>query len=118
MRRCVWRMRPWHLYRTGESWQRSPAQARASIETNSGLVAVCFDAPVVELTTAFGLRGLERLGPDATTDAFDAAEALARLRSRGDLPVGEALLAQRALAGVGNVIKAEALFLCRQDPFQ
>ena len=108
----------WHLYRKGERWQRPERNARAAVETDGGLVAVCFDAPVVELTTAFGLRGLERLGPDATTDAFDGAEALRRLRSRGELPVGEALLAQRALAGVGNVIKAEALFLSRQDPFQ
>ena len=108
----------WHLYRTGESWQRSPAQARASIETDSGLVAVCFNAPVVELTTGFGLRGLERLGPDATTDAFDAEEAVRRLRARGDSTIGEELLVQRALAGAGNVIKAEALFLCGLDPFQ
>jgi endonuclease VIII len=108
----------WHLYRKGERWRRPERNARAAVETDGGLVAVCFDAPVVELTTAFGLRGLDRLGPDATTDGFDAAEALRRLRARGEMPVGEALLAQGALAGVGNVIKAEALFLCRQDPFQ
>lgn len=107
----------WHLYRAGEPWQRQERYARASIETDGGFVAVCFDAPLVELATAFGLRDLELLGPDATTDAFDAAEALRRLRTRGDLAIGEALLIQRAVAGVGNVIKAEALFLCGQDPF-
>jgi endonuclease VIII len=108
----------WHLYRAGEPWQRPERNARASIETDGGFVAVCFDAPTVELATSFGLRDLEGLGPDATTDAFDAAEALRRLRARGELAVGEALLVQRAVAGVGNVIKAEALFLCGQDPFQ
>src|SRR2546421_7708850 len=106
----------WHLYRKGERWRRPERNASAAVETDGGLIAVCFDAPVVELTTAFGLRGLDRLGPDATTDTFDAAEALRRLRARGELPVGEALLAQRALAGGGDGIKAEARFLSPQGP--
>jgi endonuclease VIII len=108
----------WHLYRSGEPWQRSERHARVAIETDGGVVAVCFDAPVVQLGTDFAMRDLERLGPDATTDAFNPAEAVRRLRSRRDLSVGEALLLQSAMAGVGNVIKAEALFLCGQDPFQ
>jgi endonuclease-8 len=108
----------WHLYRSGEPWRRSEQSARVAIETDSGFVAVCFDAPVVQLGSGFAMRDLEQLGPDATTDAFDAAEAVSRIRSRGDLAVGEALLQQRAVAGIGNVIKAEALFLSGQDPFQ
>src|SRR5205814_493324 len=76
------------------------------------------DARVVQLGTDFTMRDLEKLGPDATTDQFDAAEAARRLRSRPDLTIGEALLLQRAMAGVGNVIKAEALFVCGQDPFE
>jgi endonuclease-8 len=108
----------WHLYRAGERWRRPPNHARVAIETDSGFVAVCFDAPVVQLGTHFVMRDLEKLGPDATTDQFDAAEAARRLRSRPDLTIGEGLLLQRAMAGVGNVIKAEALFLCGQDPFQ
>ena len=93
-------------------------EARVTIETDGGFVAVCFDAPVVQLGSEFAMRDLERLGPDATSDEFDAREALRRIRARGDLTIGEALLVQRALAGIGNVIKAEALFLCGQDPFQ
>ena len=108
----------WHLYRSGERWRRPERSARAAIETDRGFVAVCFDAPLVELVTDFGLRDLGQLGPDATADSFDAAEAVRRVRGRGEMPIGEALLVQRALAGVGNVIKAEALFICRQDPFQ
>src|SRR5262245_64526510 len=38
----------WHRYRTGERWRRSPARAVAVIEVPDG-VAVCFDAPTVEL---------------------------------------------------------------------
>ena len=108
----------WHLYRSGESLRRPEHRARVAIETDSGFVAVCFGAPVVQLGTEFAMRDLEKLGPDGTTDEFDAAEAQRRIRARPELTMGEALLLQRAMAGVGNVIKAEALFLCHQDPFQ
>src|SRR5512141_17525 len=38
----------WHRYRPGEAWRRPAARARLVIEV-PGSVAVCFDAPVVEL---------------------------------------------------------------------
>src|SRR4029079_18358717 len=38
----------WHRYRPGERWRRPPARARLILEV-PGSVAVCFDAPVVEL---------------------------------------------------------------------
>ena len=38
----------WHRYRPGERWRRPPARARLVLEV-PGAVAVCFDAPVVEL---------------------------------------------------------------------
>ena len=38
----------WHRYRPGEAWRRPPARARLVLEV-PGAVAVCFDAPVVEL---------------------------------------------------------------------
>ncbi len=34
-----------------------------------------------------------------------------------DRPIGEALLDQRVIAGVGNIVKSEALWECRIDPF-
>jgi endonuclease VIII len=108
----------WHLYRSGESWRRPEQRARVAIETDGGFVAVCFDAPIVQLGTEFSMRDIARLGPDATTDAFDANEAVRRIRTRPELTIGEALLVQRAVAGIGNVIKAETLFLGGQDPFQ
>jgi endonuclease VIII len=110
----------WHLYRSGERWQRPERQARCAIETDGGFVAVCFNAPVVQLVTPFELRATDvaRLGPDATTDSFDAGEALRRMRERPEAMLCEALIAQRVLAGVGNVIKSEALFLRSLDPFR
>lgn len=111
----------WHRYRPGERWRRAPARARLILEV-PGTIAVCFDAPVVELfeTRTEPLHpALASLGPDVLADDFDAAEAVRRLRdpSRAGLSIGEALLDQRAQAGIGNVWKCEVLFAERQSPF-
>jgi endonuclease VIII len=111
----------WHRYRPGEPWSRPAGRAVLVLEVR-GAVAVCFDAPVVELLEMRAERfhpPLRDLGPDATADAFDRAEALRRLRdpSRGELTVAEALLDQRALAGIGNVYKSEVLHIEGVDPF-
>jgi endonuclease-8 len=114
----------WHRYRPGERWRRPPARARLVLEV-PGSVAVCFDAPVVELLErrteslhpALATLGPDLLAPDHGPDA--AAEALRRLRDAGRaaLAIGEALLDQRAVAGIGNVYKCETLFLGRVDPW-
>jgi endonuclease-8 len=111
----------WHRYRPGEPWRRAAARARLVLEV-PGAVAVCFDAPVVEL---FEQRAetlhpsLSQLGPDVVAPSFDAADALRRLRdpSRVATPIAEALLDQRALAGIGNIWKNETLWAERVDPF-
>jgi endonuclease VIII len=109
----------WHTYPTGARWRRAPARAVLVLEVE-GAVAVCFDAPVVELleVRAEALHApLGGLGPDAMADGFDAEAAVANLRARGSLPIAEALLDQRAMAGVGNVYKSEVLWIERVSPF-
>jgi endonuclease-8 len=111
----------WHRYRPGERWRRPPARARLVLEV-PGSIAVCFDAPTVELfeQRTEALHGaLSRLGPDLLHDPFDLDEAVRRLRdpSRASTTVAEALIDQRALAGVGNVYKSEVLFIERVSPF-
>src|SRR5215212_9300060 len=67
----------WHRYRPGERWRRSPARARLVLEV-PGAVAVCFDAPVVELfeTRAEALHPtLAGLGPDLLDPAWTASDA-------------------------------------------
>lgn len=111
----------WHRYRPGERWRRPPARARLVLEV-PGSVAVCFDAPVVEL---FEQRAehlhpsLSSLGPDLLASTVDLAEAHDRLRApeRADLEIAVALLDQRALAGIGNVYKNEVLWIERVSPF-
>lgn len=109
----------WHIYRPGEAWRKPARYAVAVIHTDA-FVAPCFSAPVVELLTARETarsRELSSLGPDAITEEFDAAEARARIRARGDLEISVALMDQHAMAGVGNVYKSEALFVRRVNPW-
>ncbi|HEX5148599.1 MAG TPA: DNA-formamidopyrimidine glycosylase family protein, partial [Candidatus Limnocylindrales bacterium] len=111
----------WHRYRPGERWRRPPARARLVIEV-PGVVAVCFDAPVVELLEQRAEAvhpALGGLGPDLLAPAFDRDDAVRRLRepARASANVAEALLDQRALAGIGNVYKSETLWLERVSPF-
>jgi endonuclease-8 len=99
--------------------RRVPASARAVVETADAF-AFCTLAPVVELLSAAELvrhPALARLGPDLLGPAFDPAAARRRLRARGDVPIGVALMDQTALAGIGNVYKSEVLFLCGVSPF-
>jgi endonuclease-8 len=111
----------WHRYRVGEQWWRDASRAVAVIEVPRG-IAVCFDAPTVELieTRALPLHpALRRLGPDLLADAFKPEDALQRLRAPAvaDVPIGDALLDQRLAAGVGNVFRSEICFIERVDPF-
>jgi endonuclease-8 len=109
----------WHRYRPGERWRRPRTQASAILETNES-IAVAFNTPVVELMTEAELhrsRSLSTLGPDLLAPSFDPDEALRRLRMGGEVELGNALLDQRAVAGIGNVYKSEVAFLEARDPW-
>ena len=109
----------WHRYRPGERWRLPARRASAVLETPEAVVAA-FDTPVMELLTDADLRRslpLTTLGPDLLSEEFDLAEALLRLRERDGEQLGNALLDQRAVAGIGNVYKSEVSFLERLDPW-
>ena len=104
----------WHLYRSGERWRRSPRRARAEIETTEGWVAVCFDAPHVQLTRG---GGPDHLGPDLTGPEPDLDAAVDRFALlEPDTPIAVAMLDQRVCCGVGNVYKSEVLHAEQLDP--
>lgn len=110
----------WHLYRHGQRWRRPAHLARFSVEV-AGWVAVCFSAPVIELLSAPQVQrhpSLSALGPDALAEGPDLGEARRRLDARGEWTIGEALLDQRVLAGVGNVYRNEILFIHQLDPWR
>jgi endonuclease VIII len=109
----------WHIYRPGEAWHRSRRDMRIVLAT-SDFEAVGFNIPVAELITDRELARhdeLRHLGPDLLSEDFDEAGAIARIQARHTTEIGDVLLNQRVLAGVGNVYKSEVLFACGVDPF-
>jgi len=109
----------WHRYAPGERWKMPAWRARVVLEVPEHVV-VCFNAPVAELMEdrAVGFHpALVALGPDLAGPEFDSAEAFRRLKARPDLEIGEALLDQRIMAGVGNVFKSEVLFIDSVNPW-
>jgi endonuclease VIII len=111
----------WAVYRRGARWRRAPRRAWLVLRAR-GHEVVEFDGPVLELMTEGRTRFDQRLaalGADVLADAFDAERFLARLRAddptRG---IGDALLDQRIVAGLGNVWKAEGCWGARLDPWR
>jgi endonuclease-8 len=85
-----------------------------------GFEAVAFSVPVADFHTAGELErepSLRDLGPDPLAADFDAEEAARRIATRAELEIADALLDQRAIAGIGNVLKSEVLFACGVNPF-
>jgi endonuclease-8 len=109
----------WHIYRPGERWQRPRSEMRIVIATDD-FEAVAFRVPVAEFHTARTLRRdaeMASLGPDLLDPNADLDEAVTRLRARPQLTIADALLDQRAVAGIGNIYKCETLFVAGVSPF-
>ena len=109
----------WHIYKQGEAWRRPRRDVRVLIETDP-YVAVGFSIPVAEFLTAAELgrqKALTSLGPDLLGPAFDAGEAVRRMRAQAGIPIAEVILNQRVLCGIGNVFKSEILFEAKVHPF-
>lgn len=120
-----------HLMMWGR-WETHPAgydappdpRERARIATDGG-VAVLRSAPVFELYAGDrqyeAVEALATLGPDVLPydgpDAFDEAAFAARLRAHPEREIGAVLLDQRVVAGLGNYLRADLLFLARLSPF-
>jgi len=74
-------------------------------------------APLVRLMSAREVDQAKRaLGADALGQTFDTAAVVEKMRARTDT-LGEALVDQRLVAGVGNILKSESLFLAKTSPF-
>jgi endonuclease VIII len=112
----------WGVYRNGRRWRRSPRRAWVVLR-RGGAEVVQFDGPLLELMTAGRVRFDQRLaglGPDVLAlPEFDGESYLARLRSDDPTrPIGDALLEQRTVAGIGNLWKAEGLWDAAVDPWR
>ena len=114
-----------HLRMDG-AWRVRPAAERIRdnhrirlLLANENWQAIGYQLGVVELIhTSEEAKVAGHLGPDLLGPDWDRDEAVRRLSAEPDRPIGEALLDQRNLAGIGNVYKAEVLFLRGLSPWQ
>ena len=109
-----WRIRP---ASAGEP-SRNAHQVRLLL-ANEEWQAIGYQLGITEvLPTAREDQVVGHLGPDLLGPDWDAAEAVRRLGHGPERPIGEALLDQRNLAGIGNVYLAEMLFLRGISPWR
>jgi endonuclease-8 len=107
----------WRVYGPGEAWRGKPAHQIRVVLRTLPAVAVGYHlhdlalVPTGREDTLVGHLGPDLLGPAGQPGGWDPAEAVRRLRARPDGTIAEALLDQRCLAGIGNLYKAEVLFL-------
>jgi len=109
----------WHVYRRGDRW-RKPASAAWVILGGEELEAVQFGGPTLRVMTAGQLRRdpvLTRLGPDVLAEGFDPGDGIDALRASPGRELGDALLDQHAIAGIGNIFKSEACFAAGANPW-
>jgi endonuclease-8 len=101
----------WHVERRGTTRAGKPWLVLRGAEHE----AVLWNGAVLELV---GARGAPRLGPDILGEPPDYETMLARLRSDPGPELGDAILDQRLVAGIGNLWKAEALWEARVSPWR
>lgn len=106
----------WQVYPRGARWKRPAHQARIILGTED-TVAVGFSLGITEVVDRGDEESVvEHLGPDLLGPDWDAAVATANLTAARDRSIGEALLDQRIMAGIGNVYRNEICFLRGIDP--
>ncbi|MGI8622955.1 MAG: Fpg/Nei family DNA glycosylase [Solirubrobacteraceae bacterium] len=112
----------WQVHPLGARWRRHPRRAWLVLRHGDREV-VQFDGPVLELMTDGRTRLDQRiagLGPDVVgPQPFDEAGYLRRLREDDPArPIGDALLDQRVVAGMGAVWRSEACWRAAVDPWR
>jgi len=111
----------WDVYPRRARWRRSRGGAWLVLSTKS-TQAVQFGGPTLTLMGERELARhprLARLGPDILGEGFSVEQGVKALRRAGsERQLGDALLDQRLICGVGNVFKSEGCFAAELDPWR
>lgn len=110
----------WDVYPAGARWRNPAHQARVILVTED-VQAIGFRVHDLELVPTAEERGLvEHLGPDLLDPQWTdehAERAAAALAADPGRELGDALLDQRIMAGIGNLYKVEICFLLKVSPW-
>ncbi len=107
----------WYV-RPKESYPRTGRQLRLAIH-NAHKSALLYSASDIDVLTPDQVANhpfLSRLGPDVVTADNDAVRAQVRVAPFARRQLGSLLLDQRFLAGVGNYLRSEILFVAGLHP--
>ena len=110
----------WYAYRPGQRWKR-PRRSTWLVLDLDGVEVVQFGGTTMRLARPIELSRdsrLARLGPDVLAGPEAVERGAENLLAAGTLQLGEALLNQRLLAGIGNIFKSEACFESGLDPWR
>jgi endonuclease VIII len=110
----------WHFYHHGASWRRPRASAWAVL-SGGGWDAVQFGGPTLRVMSTARLRHdpqIAHLGPDILAEDFEPEAVTAAMRADPRRGLGDALLDQHLVAGIGNIFKSEACFAAKLDPWR
>ena len=113
----------WHIYRQDQPWQKPSQQAALVLQTDQSYSIVCFTPKLLEVLSSARLRRhqwLNQLAPDLLDPNFgesQTAEIMRRFRIHNATSIGEAIMNQSVICGVGNVYKSEVLFQLGLNPF-
>jgi endonuclease-8 len=110
----------WQIGSRREKLRKEARFVRLRIDTPRHR-AVFFHGPVMEVLSREELSVHERfrsLGPDVLRPGFDVGAVYAAITAQGDREIGDVVLDQRVVSGIGNIYKSEGLFLAAMDPRQ
>jgi endonuclease-8 len=111
----------WHVHAPGVRWRKPVRSAWVVLATEEGVEVAQFGGPTLRVLPAGTLTRdpvLGRLGPDLLAPGFDPADSIRLLRTAPERELGDALLDQGRVAGIGNIFKSEACFVARLDPWR
>jgi len=110
----------WRVYKRGQAW-KYPKRVSWLVLDLGGIDVVQFGGPTIRLVRKVELgrdSRLASLGADLLDPHFDVEAGAATLAAAGPMELGEALLDQHRLAGIGNIYKSESCFEAQLNPWR
>ncbi len=108
----------WRVYRQGAQWDKPAKNARLVVRTKKHEV-VAFSAPVIQLLTIDELNNDSEwgnVGPDPLRKDFSTQEFIRNIKEQHAREIGEVLLDQTVVSGIGNILRIEILFYSHIHP--